>query len=73
MAFCKATDMSVWVADPTGVNAGGWGLTLTATDMAKLGELILNGGIYDGKRVLSEKWVRESTSEQSRWTERNLP
>ena len=65
--------MSVWVADPTGVNAGGWGLTLTATDMAKLGELILNGGIYDGKRVLSEKWVRESTSEQSRWTERNLP
>lgn len=26
MAFYRATDMSVWAAGPTGVNAGGWGL-----------------------------------------------
>ena len=73
MAFYKATDMSVWVADPMGVNAGGWGLTLSPMDMAKIGELIRNGGIYDGTRIVSEEWVRESTSEQSRWAERDLP
>ena len=73
MAFYKATDMSVWVADPNGVNAGGWGLTLSPMDMAKIGELIRNGGVYDGTRIVSEKWVRESTSEQSRWAEQDLP
>lgn len=73
MAFYKATDRSVWVAGPTGVNAGGWGLTLSPMDMAKIGELIRNGGVYDGTRIVSEEWVRESTSEQSRWTERDLP
>ena len=73
MAFYKATDMSVWAADPNGVNAGGWGLTLSPMDMAKIGELIRNGGIYDGTRIVSEEWLRESTSEQSRWAERDLP
>ena len=73
MAFYKATDMSVWVADPQGMNAGGWGLTLSPMDMAKIGELIRNGGIYNGTRVVSEKWVHESTSEQSRWPEQDLP
>ena len=73
MAFYKSTGMSVWVADPNGVNAGGWGLTLSAMDMAKIGELMRNSGVFDGKRVVSGKWIRESTSEQSRWTERNLP
>ncbi len=73
LAFYKATDKSVWAADPNGVNAGGWGLTLSAMDLAKLGELVLNDGVYRGTRVVSEHWVRESTSEQSRWGERNLP
>lgn len=73
MAFYKATDMSVWVTDPNGVNTGGWGLTLSPMDMAKIGELIRKGGVYDGTRIVSEEWVHESTSEQSRWAERNLP
>ena len=73
MAFYKSTDLRVWAADPMGVNAGGWGLTLSAMDMAKIGELILHGGVYDGTRIVSEKWVRESTAEHSRWTERDLP
>lgn len=73
MAFYKATDMSVWVADPSGVNAGGWGLTLSPMDMAKIGELIRNGGVYDGTRIVSEKWARESASEQSRWAEQDFP
>ena len=73
MAFYKATDTSVWAADPNGVNTGGWGLTLSALDLAKIGELIRNGGVYDGARIVTEEWLRRSTAEQSRWGERNLP
>ena len=73
MAFYKSTGMSVWVADRQGVNAGGWGLTLSAVDLAKIGQLLLNGGSWGDARIISESWVRESTCEQSRWLERNLP
>lgn len=49
-------------------------LTMTASpmDMAKIGELI-RGGVYNGRRIVSEKWVRESTSGHSWWTEQDLP
>ena len=73
MAFYKATDVSGWVAGPTGVNAAGWGLTLAPADMAKIGQLCLNGGVWNGTRLVSEKWIADSTSEHSRWKERNLP
>lgn len=73
MAFYKATDMSGWVAGPTGVNAAGWGLTLSPVDMAKIGQMLLNGGTWNGKRIVSEKWIAESTSEHSRWKQLDLP
>ena len=73
MAFYKATDISCWVAGPTGVNTAGWGLTLSPMDMAKIGQLFLNGGMWNGNRIVSEKWVSYSTSEQSRWKQRDLP
>ena len=41
--------------------------------MAKIGQLFLSKGIWNGQRIVSEKWVAESTSEQSRWKQRNLP
>jgi CubicO group peptidase (beta-lactamase class C family) len=36
------------------------GLSLLARDMAKFGQLYLQKGIWEGKRVLSEQWVEES-------------
>lgn len=73
MAFYKAMDISCWVAGPTGVNTAGWGLTLSPMDMAKIGQMFLNGGMWNGNRIVSEKWVSDSTSEQSRWKQRDLP
>ncbi len=36
-------------------------LYLTARDMAKIGQLFLNGGSWDSSQVISEEWVQEST------------
>ncbi len=51
-----------WYCDPQGSPTAGWGLTLSAKDMAKLGQLVLCGGEYCGKRVVSNEWINEMTS-----------
>lgn len=73
MAFNKGKDISGWVADAKGINAGGWGLTLSPLDMAKIGQLYLDGGKWNGKQIVSEKWIEESTKEHSRWKKEDLP
>lgn len=72
MAFNQSTDISGWVVDSTGIHTAGWGLTLTPMDMAKIGQLYLNGGIWENKQIVSSKWIKDSTMEHSRWKKRNL-
>lgn len=72
-AFLKARAISGWVADPKGVNTAGWGLTLTARDMAKIGQLCLDGGKWQGTPLVSTEWIMESTKEHSRWEQLHLP
>ena len=50
-----------WEKSAEGVEKGGWGLYLSAESWAKIGYMMLSGGVFDGKRILSEKWIREST------------
>ena len=61
-----------WVADPRGVNTAGWGLTLTAEEMARLGQLYLDGGVWNGAQLLPAEWIAESTRPHSRWAEQGL-
>lgn len=72
LAFYKATNISGWVSDPMGINSAGWGLTLSPADMAKIGQLYLNGGVWNGKQIISTKWIEESTVEHSRWEKEAL-
>ncbi|WP_099467446.1 serine hydrolase domain-containing protein [Konateibacter massiliensis] len=72
-AFNKSKSISGWVVDSTGINAGGWGLTLSPADMAKIGQLYLDGGMWNGKQIVSTGWINESTKEHSRWKKINLP
>ncbi len=53
-----------WETDPQGINTGGYGLRLKTEDIAKFGQLYLQKGIWNGKRLLPEKWVQEATSFQ---------
>lgn len=56
-----------WVVDPQGINTASWGLFLTPADMAKIGQLYLDGGIWQGKQIVPPEWIDESTKEHSRW------
>ena len=53
-----------WEKCPMGIEKGGWGLSLTAEDSAKLGQLCLNMGRWNGKQIVSEEWIKESTRKQ---------
>lgn len=46
-----------WAHCPKGHVIGATGLYVYAGDMAKLAVLYMDGGVYNGKRLLSEKWV----------------
>ncbi|MEA4842034.1 MAG: serine hydrolase [[Clostridium] symbiosum] len=58
-----------WVVDPQGRNMASWGLFLTPSDMSKIGNLYQNCGIWGDKQIIAEKWIAESTREQSRCAE----
>jgi CubicO group peptidase (beta-lactamase class C family) len=53
-----------WHEDQQGYYIGGFGLGLSARDLAKFGFLYLNNGHWNGRNIVSESWVNESTSEQ---------
>ena len=48
-----------WYSDPKDTVTAGWGLCMSAHDMAKLGELVLNDGMYKGERIISEEYIKE--------------
>lgn len=54
-----------WQADDSGLSLGPGGLYLRARDLAKLGQLFLNRGRWGGRRLVAERYVRESTRPQS--------
>ncbi len=53
-----------WQADAFGHINGGFGLSLNLIDFAKLGDLLLKNGQWNGQEILSETWITESTSRQ---------
>ncbi len=52
----------MWETCPQGHPIGGGGMFLHLKDMAKLGQLYLDGGVYNGKRIVSEEWVKLASS-----------
>jgi CubicO group peptidase (beta-lactamase class C family) len=54
-----------WETDAAGIPIGGWGLQLTPRDMAKLGYLYLREGQWDGRQIVSARWVEDATREHT--------
>ncbi len=45
---------------PEGVEKGGWGVYLSPESWAKLGVMMLGGGVFEGKRILPRAWVEKT-------------
>lgn len=55
------TDVS-WEKGKDGINYGGFGIYLKPRDMARIGQLMLQRGLWNGRRIISEEWVAQSTA-----------
>lgn len=51
-----------WGKNHDGYYNGSSGLQLSPYDMYKIGQLIINKGLYKGKRIISSQWIEKSTS-----------
>lgn len=49
-----------WDRDPQGYYMGGNNMALRPRDMVKIGELMMNMGVYGGKQLVSPDWIVES-------------
>ena len=58
----KGPRKNEWYSDPQDTVTAGWGLCATGRDLAKIGDMVLNGGVYGGKQVVSGEWIQEMTS-----------
>ena len=56
-AMSKKNHGKVWFLDPTGMPTAGWGLSLSAYEMAQIGLMVLNKGVYNNKRIVSDNWI----------------
>lgn len=59
-------DVPSWTRDPQGRYLGGNEMALTLQAMIRFGEMYVSGGLAGDKRVLSEKWVRQSLVQVTR-------
>ena len=51
-----------WDSSPDGINVGGWGLWLSAKQIAPFGQCLLQKGVWDGKQVLPREWLDLATT-----------
>ena len=48
-----------WYVDPQGTVTAGWGICMSALDMSVIGAMVLYGGQYNGKRIISEEYIED--------------
>ena len=56
---------ATWDQDLSGRYWGGTGLRIRPRDMAKIGQLALQQGLWEGRRLVSRDWIAESTGNQT--------
>lgn len=54
----------LWECSEDNIEKGGWGLYIRPEDMAKLGQLVMNGGEWQGRRLISREYLSAAISPQ---------
>jgi CubicO group peptidase (beta-lactamase class C family) len=54
-----------WDASPQGISFGGFGLSLRTEEIARFGQLYLQKGVWQGKRLIPAEWVAAATARQT--------
>ena len=54
-----------WARFPNGDPSTSGGLHLRPRDMAKLGQLVLDSGVWRGRQIVSADWIKQMTAQQS--------
>lgn len=68
--FYKAMNISdyEWVQDEQGNPTTHGAFIMKPSDLLKFGQLVVQKGIYDGKRLVSQDWIEESLSQGQDFT-----
>ena len=53
---------TLWERSAEGAEKGGWGLYIRPEDMAKVGQLVMGGGIWGGRRLISQSYLTAATT-----------
>lgn len=64
--FYKTRNIRGWAKDPSGNYTVGWGISLTTDEWTRIGLLVLNKGVYNGKRIVSEEYINEMVKEREK-------
>ncbi|TQV73833.1 serine hydrolase [Aliikangiella marina] len=54
-----------WMYSPKGITQAGGGLAISAKDLLKVGQLILNNGQWDGQQIINKNWIEKSLKRYS--------
>ena len=66
----KGPRKNEWYSDPQDTVTAGWGLCLTGKDLAKIGAMVLNEGVYSCSRIVSAGWIDQMITPYQRLGER---
>lgn len=55
---------ATWESSPQGIDAGGWGLSVTTEQLATFGQLLLQRGQWNGSQLVPAQWIDEATAVQ---------
>jgi CubicO group peptidase (beta-lactamase class C family) len=60
--------------DASGITVGGYGLSLTMRDLIKIGQLYLDGGVWEGQTIIPSTWIETSlvARAETHWTRGSL-
>jgi CubicO group peptidase (beta-lactamase class C family) len=54
-----------WEVSPEGISAGGYGLSIRTEDIARLGQLYLQKGKWQGRQLVPQAWVEAASARQT--------